>query len=127
MPVYDFECPDGHIYEVRCSIAEREQAFACTHAVYTVGAVTGDEPGNEPCGQIGKRLISTPAMPTTIVLDYPGSKRLKAGYVHSHGPRKASKIQSGYGGMVSPERKHLHPIANNVIPQAARFRKPSTD
>ena len=31
------------------------------------------------------------SLPTTIVVDYPGSKRFKAGAIHTHGDRPAEK------------------------------------
>ena len=44
-----------------------------------------------------------PKLPTTIVVSYPGCKRQKAGHVHTHGDRPATKIQSGYGGCIGPK------------------------
>jgi DNA-directed RNA polymerase subunit RPC12/RpoP len=40
-----------------------------------------------------KKIPSTFVMPTHFILDYPGSKRLKAGYVHTHA-RPAEKKES---------------------------------
>jgi len=40
------------------------------------------------------RLPACAALPTTVVMSYPGSKKLKAGYVHSHGDRPAEKAGS---------------------------------
>jgi putative FmdB family regulatory protein len=88
MPNYDFSCPNGHPdYEVRCSIASK-----------------ADEPHPCPeCGVAGKSVILvSPAMPTLIVVDYPGSKKHKAGYIHSHGDRSGTKVQAGYGGKITP-------------------------
>ena len=87
MPLYDFECPQGHAdYEVRCSIAAKD---AVPH----------------PCPECGAGghvvILTAPAMPTTIVLDYPGSKKHKAGYAHTHADRPGTKIQVGAGGKTS--------------------------
>jgi len=38
-----------------------------------------------------KKLISLPSIPTKIIVDYPGSKRFKAGYQHTHADRSAEK------------------------------------
>lgn len=40
-----------------------------------------------------KKLPSTFALPTHVIMAYPGSKRLKAGYVHSHA-RPAEKKET---------------------------------
>jgi putative FmdB family regulatory protein len=50
------------------------------------------------------KLASFPNVPTKIILDYPGSKRFKAGYQHTHADRPAEKKASqvsmhGSGGM----------------------------
>jgi hypothetical protein len=108
MPVYDFECPDEHLYEVRCTYEDRQtKAHPC-----------------DACGKIGRSvLINAPRLndPNKCVLSYPGSQRLKAGYVHSHGDKPATKIQAGYGGVLQENnRRHHHPIANNVIPETKK-------
>lgn len=38
-----------------------------------------------------KKLVGVANLPRKIIVDYPGSKRLKAGYQHSHN-RKAEKL-----------------------------------
>jgi hypothetical protein len=45
------------------------------------------------CGSLEgfKKLPSIMNRPTTIVPSYPGSKRFKAGYVHTHADRPAEK------------------------------------
>ena len=107
MANYDFGCSNDHVQEVTCRIADREIPRVC-----------------DVCGEPLKQLLLVaPAMPTTIILDYTGSKRLKAGYVHSHGDKPATKLQFGYGGAVSPERKHHHPIADITKPDPFHFRK----
>lgn len=47
------------------------------------------------CGAEGEKVyVKMPPTLTEFVPDYPGSKRLKAGYVHTHGDRPATRIQS---------------------------------
>jgi hypothetical protein len=65
---YDFECPCGHIFD---EYVEGWQG----------------QPDKCPsCGQteVFSKLPSTYALPTTIIMAYPGSKQFKAGYVHTH-------------------------------------------
>ena len=86
MPTYDFMCPAEHIMEVRCSISEKKDSYPCAE-----------------CGEATRQVIlEAPAIASHIVLDYPGSKKHKAGYQHSHGDRKGTKIQVGYGGKITP-------------------------
>ena len=87
MPTYVFACPNAHPdFEIRCSVSALDSELHQCPA----------------CGESGHVVITTaPAVPTHIVLDYPGSKKHKAGYQHSHGDRKGTKIQSGYGGMIT--------------------------
>lgn len=53
-----------------------------------------DEPARCPkCGSFDAELqLGGPPLLTTIVPVYPGSKKHKAGYVHSHGDRPREKI-----------------------------------
>ena len=84
MPMYDFVCACGTETE---EIVEAGETVSC-----------------EKCGKPMQRIWNKfPASPTHIIVDYPGAKRLKAGYVHSHGDRPATRIQSGYGGSQSPQ------------------------
>ncbi len=80
MKLYDFEC------------------LACRHQFEAL--VRGDLlPPCPSCENGGtQRLMSAPKLFTTIVPDYPGSKKKKAGYTHSHGdrPKTPGKIQVGY-------------------------------
>jgi hypothetical protein len=48
-----------------------------------------------PCGKKAQRLMPGGHSFTIIIPDYPGSKKLKAGYQHSHGdrPKTPGKIQ----------------------------------
>jgi putative FmdB family regulatory protein len=108
VPVYDYACPKGcEDYEVRCSIADRALPHPCPL-----------------CGEHGKQVILTvPAMPKVIVVDYPGSKKHKAGFVHSHGDKSATKTQVGFGGAVNRSHKPVDPIAALAQPEPLRFRK----
>jgi putative FmdB family regulatory protein len=55
------------------------------------------------CGAKKKRLACAANTLTNIVPSYPGSLRQKAGYVHTHGDRPATKIMSGPAGCTSPQ------------------------
>lgn len=143
MPTYDYECPQGHVFEVRCSIAESDNVQRCDHPVPLV-QYGMDKSGlpkkiqdlveNPPdalvaalgvprefiaptraCGLAGKRLISAPAIPSHIVVDYPGSKKHKAGYQHSHGDRPGTKIQVGSGGKISYRELPTEKSGDNAI------------
>jgi putative FmdB family regulatory protein len=88
MPNYDFACPNGHEdFEVRCSIAAKDsELHRCPEC---------REPGHQV-------ITQAPVLCTTIVPMYPGSKAVSAGFQHSHGPRPATKLVSGPGGMSRP-------------------------
>lgn len=49
------------------------------------------------------KLASALYVPTTIMVTYPGSKRHKAGYIHSHGDKPAEKGNSQIS-MYSPKK-----------------------
>ena len=86
MPNYDYRCPTGHVHEVRCRIADKPEEAPCPE-----------------CGAGSRHVfLVAPAMPTLIVVDYPGSKKHKAGYSHSHADKAGTKIQVGYGGKITP-------------------------
>ena len=58
------------------------------------------------CPECQNELKTLPARPhvlTEIIPSYPGCKKQKAGYVHTHGDHEATKIQSGYGGGQGPK------------------------
>ena len=85
MPTYDYRCPENHFHEHRCSVSARPATHPCPE-----------------CGEEASPAITiAPPIPQVIVLDYPGSKRFKAGYMHSHGDRKGTKIQVGAGGKIA--------------------------
>ena len=87
MPLYDFSCTEcDHQEELLVSSDVKETD--CPH-----------------CGAEGKfhrAKFPAPRVLTQIIPMYPGSLKQKAGYVHSHGDRNATKIQSGYGGSQGP-------------------------
>ena len=91
MPMHDFECPK------------------CGNEVEEIVKV--DEDGKlveklrcDACGEAMEIIFKkAPVMFSTIVPDYPGSKKIKAGYVHTHGDKSATKVQSGAGGCVNPK------------------------
>lgn len=82
--LYDYDCTQGHRFEIRSSIADKPQAPPCPE-----------------CGEPAHSVITkAPVLFGTIIPSYPGSLKQKAGYVHSHGDKPATKTQSGFGGMV---------------------------
>lgn len=129
MPTYEFECPEGHQFEIYCSISSKPDAPPCP---CTVARKVGHDNGGSfcedcaeeevPCGLTARQVFLTP--PTTwipgvdhkTVLDYPGSKAHKAGHVHSHGFKHATKVSSGAGGMINPRTSAENPIVDRVIP-----------
>lgn len=139
MPTYEYECPEGHQFEIYCSISSKPENPPCPVSIRMRfredkceqqmshgrdGAAQCDvcpvEP--EPCELPARQVFLTP--PTTwipgvdhkTVLDYPGSKAHKAGHVHSHGFKYATKVSSGAGGMINPRTSAEAPIVNRVIP-----------
>lgn len=86
---YDFECEKcKHIFDDLVNGTEGKPDF-CPACGSQKGFV---------------RQLCAPYIPTKIIVDYPGSKRLKAGYVHTHGDRLAEKKGSqvsmhGTGGV----------------------------
>lgn len=82
--VFDFECD------------------ACSHVFHDLVEGPGGTP--EECPSCSShegftRLMSAPAVLTTIVPSYPGSKRVKAGYQHTHNrpAEKKDRQVSMYG------------------------------
>lgn len=125
MPTYEFMCPEGHQFEIWCSISSKPENPPCPVEVertYCNPPCDMCSPSDEPCGLPAKQVFLTP--PTTwiagvdhkTVLDYPGSKAQKAGHVHSHGFKYGTKVSSGAGGMINPRTSAEAPVASNVIP-----------
>jgi len=82
------------------------QCNACDH-VFNDLVQNDDSPDACPaCGSATGfvRVISAPLVIKTITVDYPGSKRFKAGYVHTHGDRPAEKAGSQVS-MYNPKSK----------------------
>ncbi|MBU1891200.1 hypothetical protein KJ782_07000 [Patescibacteria group bacterium] len=82
MPVYDFRCACG--VELLDHVACYDEKVLCPL-----------------CKEVMDRDMPAPHTFSTIVPTYPGSAKLKAGYVHKHQARSAEKTQMGYGGGVS--------------------------
>jgi len=101
MPTYDYMCKNDHHVEHFCSISAKPETLPCPE-----------------CPEPMKPVILTAPhqWKNLYVLDFPGSKALKAGYVHSHGDPGVRRVSSGAGGMLNPKAAPLHPLANNVIP-----------
>ncbi len=85
MPMHDFECPKcGQELE---ELVKQDEVLRCS-----------------ACGVKMKMVFKeAPKLFSTIVPDYPGAKKIKAGYVHTHADRPATKVQSGAGGCVNPK------------------------
>lgn len=98
MPIYDYMCPNKHVQEHRCHSSQRPETLTCPE-----------------CDELAKQaILGAPSLFTLVVPDYPGSKKLKAGYQNSHGDFKGTygKIQVGYGGKtVSADTPPLDPKA----------------
>lgn len=115
MPNYDYRCPKGHIWNRFCSIREHDEVTAPPCEV--------TEEGQAPCGEPSTQVFaSMPFINNTdvVILDYPGSKRLKAGYVHAYVDPGVKKVSVGYGGALNPPTAPLHPIAHQVAPEWRR-------
>jgi putative FmdB family regulatory protein len=101
MPSYDYLCSNNHVHEVFCSISSK--------------------PATKPCPECGAEahsiITKAPHVWKNIyILDYPGSKALKAGYVHSHGDPGVQKVSVGPAGQLNPKSAPLHPLAESVQP-----------
>lgn len=87
MPLHDFKCPSCG--EVKEEIVKNGEIVRC-----------------DSCGKsMEKIFLKSATHLTTIIPSYPGCKAQKAGYVHTHGDRPATKVQSGFGGCVNPSSK----------------------
>jgi putative FmdB family regulatory protein len=76
MPMYDFQC------ESCDTIIEDLVAYG-----------TPTIPCTKCDGLCSRIFLNSPRLFTTIIPEYPGSKKRKAGYVHSHQDKPATKIQ----------------------------------
>ena len=81
--------------------------FCCTKCDFEEEIICRPDEGGQKCSECGSpsdRIWKQgPRTLTEIVPSYPGSLKQKAGYVHSHGDRPATKVQSGPGGCVNPK------------------------
>lgn len=85
MPLHDFKC-------TKCKYTQEEVVPATTDNIVC-----------DHCGSVSEKVFLQSAKQlTTIIPDYPGCKKKKAGYVHSHGDKPATKVQSGWGGCGNP-------------------------
>lgn len=84
MPLYDYVCPCGYTSEELVKNAEEE--VRCPE-----------------CNCLMEKQDSAANIFTTIIPTYPGSSRHKAGHIHQHVNRPATKTQVGYGGSVSKD------------------------
>lgn len=118
MPSYDRECLTcGLDFEVFVKlISQREDPQPCPE-----------------CGGESKKVIlNAPALNNTeiCILSYTSegqsSKRLKAGFVHSHGQKPVTKVSAGYGGVLNPSTRAENPVTKEwVQPEAVRYKKKS--
>lgn len=114
MPVYEYRCANDHTTELIRPYSERAQPAECR--------VCGSE--------AAYGIYTAPRVNDTkvMILSYPGSKKLKAGYVHSHGDMRATRTQSGYGGTQGPKEKPSDDYVrqnfqvDGAIPESTRIR-----
>lgn len=129
MPTYEYRCPDGHDFEIFCSISSKPEAPPCPYERCTVDGhddvlCKSDDPCIAVCGLPAKQVFLTaPDLWITgdsgnrkTVLDTPGAKAHKAGYVHSHGNIGVQKVSVGAGGALNPRTHREHPLAARVQP-----------
>lgn len=89
MATYDYECEQKHVFEIKCRISEHQSELQCPI-----------------CGSNAKQIIiEAPVLLTEIIPSYPGCKKNKAGYQHSHGDFSGTKVMSGPGGMINPKNQ----------------------
>lgn len=66
MPLYDFECSNGHRFEESASLARREEAIPCQG---TIDGADGGQPASVTCPLLAHRVQICHARPSTM-LDY---------------------------------------------------------
>lgn len=123
MPTYSFQCPEGHIFDLFSSISAKPDAPPCEHTPEGVEGATA-------CGLPAKQVFtSMPSINDTnvMILDYPGSKRLKAGYVHAYVDPGVKKVSVGAGGALNPSTSPRHPLAQQVRPEWKPGGRPRND
>lgn len=98
--LYDYDCTKGHRFEIRSSIADKPESPVCPE-----------------CGEPSHFVFTkAPVLFSTIIPTYPGALKQKAGYVHSHGDKPATRTQVGYGGAV--QKGGVSDWVKNVIPNS---------
>ena len=107
MPTFEYSCENGHRFEVRSSTSNKPDHPPCEVEGCTAPTKQGFFTAPE---------LWIPGVNKETVLDYPGSKRLKAGYVHHMVDPGVKKVSSGYGGVLNPSFKERHPLAKVVQP-----------
>jgi len=84
MPMYDFECSNGHAFEEICAVNDVMDCPICGLAA-------------------AKVWNKTPKVMVEVIPSYPGCNRQRAGYTHTtQADQSATRVQSGYGGCVNP-------------------------
>lgn len=104
VPNYDFKCANDHLTEKRFTVSAKPDTIECPE-----------------CGEEARTVIlgAPYTWTNTFILDYPGSKALKAGYVHSHGDHGVEKLSVGYGGALNPRHKREAPSwIKNIQPES---------
>ncbi len=85
MPLYDFECT------------------TCGEVVEEVVSFDTKKIDCEVCEGDMKRLACSGTTLTNIIPSYKGCLKQKAGYMHTHADKPATKIMSGPAGCTSPK------------------------
>lgn len=69
------------------------QAYVCNSckATYDYLSMGADDPAKCACGSLDGTILPGGRTLTTIIPAYPGSKRMKAGHVHTHGDMPAER------------------------------------
>lgn len=84
MPMYDYQCEQGHKWAAVVPYDDRDDL---AHVLC---------PECDDGDSAVKRFFPTPHQFKKIVPDYPGSKKRKAGYQHTHGDKPREK-SSNFG------------------------------
>jgi len=85
----------------------RMKDFRCPACGKDLEELVDDDVKSMPCPACATAMetlwLSAPKVMTTCIPSYPGCHKHRAGYMHTHGDRSATKIQSGYGGSQGPK------------------------
>ena len=86
MPLYDFECE------------------TCEEKIEDIVPTDVKKIDCEACGgKMARIACAGAAVLTNIIPSYPGCLKQKAGYMHTHADKPATKIMSGPAGCTSPK------------------------